>query len=99
MKRKRFRAAAGDELKSVDDVMGELNRRYQWQLPRIDDFSKDSELYRIWSLDVDLVPQPPAPLLFKACSKDKAFAFGTSLTGELVIYVTEGPDAPVTPCA
>lgn len=99
MKSKRLRAAAGDELKSVDDVVGELNRRYQWQLPRIGDFSKDSELYDIWSLQVDVVPQPPAPLLFKACSKDKSFPFAISLTGELVIYVTEGADAPVTPCA
>jgi hypothetical protein len=96
---RRSTRAVADDLKTVDDAIGELNRRYSWTLPRRDDFPAGSPLHDIWSLDIDVVPQPPAPLLFKGCSKDKAYAFAFDLTGQLVIYVTSGPDSPVTPCA
>jgi hypothetical protein len=81
----------------VDDVVAELARRYGETLPRLGDLDAESLLHAMWSLPTVVQPNPPAPLLFKACAT-AALALTPYLSGQVVVYVTNGADVVATPC-
>ncbi|SDR59720.1 hypothetical protein SAMN05444161_7157 [Rhizobiales bacterium GAS191] len=87
-----------DPLNTLDDAIGEINRRFERTLPRLADLDADSFLATLWKLAIVTDDNPPAPMVFKACATDRQFAFAGNLKGQLIIYVTQGPDAAVTPC-
>lgn len=87
-----------DALKTFDEAIGEINRRFGQSLPRLADLPADSLLAAMWNRAIVTDDNPPAPILFKACSTDRGFAFSGNITGQLIVYVTDGGDAPLTPC-
>jgi hypothetical protein len=84
---------------TIDEAIGELNRRYGQNLPRLADFPPDSVLHQLWSLPVILDPNPPAPMVYKACAT-QAYSFNGKLDGQLILYVTPSGEKPtrLTPC-
>jgi hypothetical protein len=82
---------------TVDEAVAELARRYGERLPRLTDLIADSLLHDIWTLPIAVQKNPPAPLLFKACST-VALSVAPQLSGQVVVYVTDGADVVVTPC-
>lgn len=83
---------------TVDDAMGELSRRYGKALPRAGDFGPESLLGAMLALPITVQSNPPAPLLFKACAT-ATLSLTPHLSGQLVVYATDGADVPVTPCS
>jgi len=84
---------------TMDDAIGEINRRFDRNLPRLADLDPGSMLAALYQLAVTTQDNPPAPILFKACAVNTEFAFAGNLTGQLIVYVTQGGDAAVTPCS
>jgi len=87
-----------DPITTIDEAIGEINRRFEATLPRLADLDPKSFLASLWKLGAVVQDNPPAPLLFKACATDAAFAFAHNLTGQFIVYVTSGDDAPLSPC-
>ena len=87
-----------DPIATIDEAIGEINRRFETELPRLADLDPNSIMSAMWKLDAVTQDNPPAPILFKACATDTAFAFAPGLIGQFIVYVTSGPDAPLTPC-
>lgn len=87
-----------DPITTIDEAIGEINRRFGAGLPRLADLDPDSFLAGLYKLAAVTQDNPPAPILFKACATDTAFPFAVNLTGQFIVYVTSGPDAPLTPC-
>jgi hypothetical protein len=84
---------------TIDEAIGEVNRRYDASLPRLADLTPGSVLYQLWSLPVTLDPNPPAPMVYKACAT-QAYSFNGKLDGQLILYVTPSGEKPdrLTPC-
>lgn len=84
---------------TIDEAIGELNRRYGQSLPRLADFAPDSVLHQLWSLPVILDPNPPAPMVYKACATTP-YSFNGKVNGQLILYVTPEGEKPsaLTPC-
>lgn len=87
-----------DPITTIDEAIAEINRRFDASLPRLADLDPDSIFASLWKLAAVTQDNPPAPILFKACATDTAFPFSLNLTGQLIVYVTSGPDAPLKPC-
>lgn len=87
-----------DPIATIDDAIGEINRRFEMDLPRLADLDPESVFAALWKLAAVTEDNPPAPILFKACATDTAFPFVANLNGQFIVYVTSGPDAPLTPC-
>ena len=88
-----------DPLNTFDDAIGEINRRFDADLPRLADLPPDCVLAKLWALAIVTDDNPPAPMVFKACATDRQYPIAVNLPGQLIVYVTTGPDAPVTPCS
>lgn len=88
-----------DPLDTIDDAIGELNRRYEQHLPRLANLPVGSVLAQLWSLPITLDPNPPAPMVFKACAT-APYVFNGKLSGRLILYVTpaDTKPGPLTPC-
>jgi hypothetical protein len=88
-----------DPIDTIDAAIGELNRRYDRDLPRLADLPEGSVLAALWSLPVTLDPNPPAPMVFKACAT-RSYAFNGKLDGQLILFVTPAGSepGPLTPC-
>jgi hypothetical protein len=88
-----------DPAATIDDAIGELNRRYGASIPRLADLPPGSVLAQLWSLPIVLDPNPPAPMVFKACAT-QSFAFNGKLNGQLILFVTPSGEAAerLTPC-
>jgi len=87
-----------DPITTIDEAIAEINRRFEQTLPRLADLNPNSLMAAIWELEAITQDNPPAPILFKACATDASFAFAPGLIGQFIVYVTSGPDAPLTPC-
>lgn len=88
-----------DPQTNIDEAIGELNRRYGANIPRLADLPAGSVLAQLWSLPIVLDPNPPAPMVFKACATH-SYAFNGKLNGRLILFVTPSGTAPerLTPC-
>lgn len=87
-----------DPITTIDEAIGEINRRFEATLPRLADLDPQSVLASLWKLGAVVQDNPPAPLLFKACATDADFPLSGNLTGQFIVYVTSGGDAPLTAC-
>lgn len=85
---------------TIDAAIGELNRRYGQAIPRLADLVPGSVLAELWALPIALDPNPPAPLVFKACATTPTL-FNGKLGGRLILFVTPSGSAagPLTPCS
>ena len=88
-----------DPISTIDAAVGEINRLFGTGLPRLGDLGPQSVLARLWGLSAVVQADPPAPILFKACATNAGFPLAGNLTGQFIIFVTSGEDAPLTPCA
>jgi len=88
-----------DPLSTIDDAIGELNRRYGAGIPRLADLPAGSVLAQLWALPIIVDQNPPAPMVFKACAT-RSYAFNGKLNGQLILYVTPSGEVPepLTPC-
>jgi hypothetical protein len=88
-----------DPLTTIDDAIGELNSRYGAHIPRLADLPAGSVLAQLWALPIMLDPNPPAPMVFKACAT-QPYAFNGQINGQLILFVTPSDTAPerLTPC-
>jgi hypothetical protein len=88
-----------DSPNTIDEAIGEVNRRYGASLPRVADLPAGSVLFQLWSLPIVLDPNPPAPMVYKACATT-SFAFNGKLNGQLILFVTPSGANPkqLTPC-
>jgi len=87
-----------DPITTIDEAIGEINRRFEATLPRLADLDPKSFLASLWRQGAVVQDNPPAPLVFKACATDPDFVFSGNLTGQFIVYVTSGDDAPLTAC-
>lgn len=84
---------------TIDETVGELNKRYDLDLPRLADLPSAGALAEIWDLPVTIEQNPPAPMVFKACAS-KTHSFDGRVDGQVIVFVV--PDGaepgPLTPC-